>query len=208
MHTCRACESFQHLLNPCNRLKSSQKRCFVILLMNRLIMSPNFYISTYVFSPPMNVICIFSIYRAVRTCLSIHAPPPCFTRLISHARRRSLFSPCSLMVSVAGDVEDQGDKAKCEVSSCLLSCCHDLAAKKGAARVRDDEHFSYCIIALAFFSSGNIDHQGCTHDQKTLSIPSMIIVCNFQHFCLRHPRHFLSQFVQPLQRIFDVIPAK
>ena len=145
------------------------------------------------------------LYLSRRTYLSLHprASSLLHSSHLSHARRRSLFSPCSLMVSVAGDVEDQGDKAKCEVSSCLLSCCHDLASKKGAARVKYDEHFSYCIIALASFSSGNIDHQGCTHDQKTLSIPSMIIVCACQH-----PRHFPSHSFQHLQRIFDVIPVK
>ncbi len=32
-------------------------------------------------------------------------------------------------------------------------------------------------------------------------------VCNLQHFCRRHPRLFLSKFVQPLQSILDVVPS-
>jgi hypothetical protein len=32
-------------------------------------------------------------------------------------------------------------------------------------------------------------------------------VCNLQDFCRRHPRLFLSKFVQPLQSVLNVVPS-
>ena len=79
---------------------------------------------------------------------------------------------------------------------------------EGAAGVKNDERFSCCKIALASLSSGDINDQESIPRPEELALHTINEHLHIvQHFCRRHFCLFLSQFVQPLQIILDVVPA-